>query len=56
MGWVGVFSDVSNLRRLERVNLEVERVRAEEAERNRVLHERFLDSELCILYLTSTDC
>jgi signal transduction histidine kinase len=43
LGWVGVWSDVSALRRLQRQSVEAERAHAQEAERNRELQEQFID-------------
>jgi signal transduction histidine kinase len=43
VGWVGVWSDVSNLRRLQRNAVETERAHTQEAERSRELQEQFID-------------
>jgi hypothetical protein len=43
IGFVGVFSDVSNLRKLERERVALEKSRREEAETNRQLQEHFID-------------
>jgi signal transduction histidine kinase len=43
LGWVGVWSDVTALRRLQRLSVEAERAHAREAERNRELQEQFID-------------
>jgi signal transduction histidine kinase len=43
LGWVGVWSDVTALRRLQQVSVDVERAHAREAERNRELQEQFID-------------
>lgn len=42
-GFVGVFSDVSSLRRLENERVSMEQARREEAEHNRQLQEHFID-------------
>ena len=42
-GFVGVFSDVSSLRRLEHDRMAAEQARREEAEQNRQLQEHFID-------------
>jgi signal transduction histidine kinase len=43
LGWVGVWSDVSNLRRLQREAVKAERAHTQEAERSRELQEQFID-------------
>lgn len=44
IGFVGVFSDVSMLRKLERERVALEQSRREEAEQNRQLQEHFIDA------------
>ena len=44
-GFVGVFSDVSMLRKLERERVGLEQTRREEAEHNRQLQEHFIDGK-----------
>jgi signal transduction histidine kinase len=43
IGWVGVWFDVSHLRRFQRAAMEAERAHAAEADRNRELQEQFID-------------
>jgi signal transduction histidine kinase len=43
LGWVGVWSDVTALRSLQRFSVEAERAHTREAERNRELQEQFID-------------
>jgi hypothetical protein len=42
-GWIGVWSDVSALRRLQRKHVEVEREHAQQADRSRQQQEQFID-------------
>jgi hypothetical protein len=42
-GWIGVWSDVSALRRLQHKHVEIERAHAQQAERDRQLQEQFID-------------
>lgn len=50
VGFVGVFSDVSVLKQLEKERVSLEQRRREEAEQNRQLQEEFIDGEKNIVY------